>query len=260
MGMPLKNPPVYFTVSQIRFNPILKLVDFVPTIQESMRKAGYADFSTQTSVIIQITIQDGRATPAPQALERYSFSNLDKTLTFVLDAQSLTLQSTNYGHFSAFLDEFMSRLKVVHDTVNLAFTERVGLRYLDRVMPMAGEDLGQYLVHEVLGIGNRLKGKKLHGYSESLSDFDGVMLRSRVVIQEGGLAFPPDLQPDNMPVDAKFTEYVGISAILDNDGFVEQREEFCLESVTKHLHIIHNVVGQAFKATTTPHALEVWSR
>lgn len=260
MGTPLKNPPVYFTVAQVRFNAILKLGDFLPTIQESLRQAGYVDFSAQTSVVIQITIQDGQATPAPQTQERYSIGKLDKSHVFLLDAQSLTLQSTSYGHFDAFLAEFMRGLQVVNDAVGLAFTERVGLRYLDRVMPLAGEHLGQYLVQEVLGIGSRLKGNTVHGYSESLSDFEGAMLRSRVVIQDGGLAFPPDLQPDNMPVDGKFTEYVGLSAILDNDGFVERREEFSMETVEKHFHVIHDVVGQAFRATTSEHAKEVWNR
>ena len=33
MGTPLKNPPVYFTVAQVRFNPILKLAEFLPAIQ-----------------------------------------------------------------------------------------------------------------------------------------------------------------------------------------------------------------------------------
>lgn len=30
MGEPLKNPPVYFTVAQVRFNMLLKLADYLP--------------------------------------------------------------------------------------------------------------------------------------------------------------------------------------------------------------------------------------
>ena len=55
MGTPLKNPPVYLTLAQVRFNPILKLADFLPSIQESFRQAGYPDFNRQRIISIQLT-------------------------------------------------------------------------------------------------------------------------------------------------------------------------------------------------------------
>ena len=60
MGTPLKNPPVYLTLAQVRFNPILKLVDFLPSIQESFRHAGYPDFEHQHLISIQVAMQDGQ--------------------------------------------------------------------------------------------------------------------------------------------------------------------------------------------------------
>ena len=134
MGTPLKNPPVYLTLAQVRFNPVLKLADFLPAIQESFRQAGYPDFNRQQVISIQFTAQDGQPpapTPVPQ--ERFQLGNVEKTHTFILDGQSLTLQSTNYGQFETFSACFLEGLEIVHDAVKLAFTERVGLRYLDRV-------------------------------------------------------------------------------------------------------------------------------
>lgn len=266
MGTPLKNPPVYFTICQVRFNQLLKLAEFLPAIQEGFSKAGYPAYETQSNLVIQMVAhvpQEGKPEqlqPMPSTHDSYQFGNLECTHLFMLDSQALTLQSTQYGCFEAFSAEFLKGLRIVHEAVDLSFTERIGLRYLDRVMPVEGDALEQYLVPEVHGLLNRLGGQGLYTYSEAMSQQDDVKLRARVVIQGGELAFPPDVQPNKMVIDARFHDYQGVSAILDNDGFVEKREAFSLETVAAHLNQIHDMVDVAFKATVTDHAFEAWGR
>lgn len=260
MGTPLKNPPVYLTLAQVRFNPILKLVDFLPSIQESFRHASYPDFERQHLISIQVTMQDGQPTPTPVPQDRFQFGNVDQTHMFIVDGQSLTLQSTNYGQFESFSECFLKGLNIVNDVVKLAFTERVGLRYLDRVMPQENETIEQYLVDQVHGLTSRLGGKPLYSYTEALNEIGNIKLLSRVAIQDGPLAFPPDLQPGNMVVTERFSAYTGKSAILDNDGFVEGRESFSVNTVATHLDAIHKVIGTAFKTTATPFAFAAWDK
>lgn len=261
MGSPLKNPPVYLTLAQVRFNPILKLADFLPSIQESFRQVGYPDFDRQHLISIKLTATDGQPpTPTPFPQERFQFGNVEKTHTFILDGQSLTLQSTNYGQFETFSACFLEGLNIVHDAVKLAFTERVGLRYLDRVMPQLGETIEQYLVEQVHGLTSRLDGRSLYSYTEAMNEIGSIKLLSRVAIQDGPLVFPPDLQPGNMRISERFTSYVGISAVLDNDGFFEAREAFSTNAVADHLDVIHKVIGAAFKTTATPYAFLAWDK
>lgn len=264
MGTPLKNPPVYLTLAQVRFNPILKLGDFLPGIQDSLRHRGYPDFELQRGFSIQLLIQDGKANaqPMPQQIpqERYLFGNADRTHLFMLDSQSLTLQSTNYGHFESFSKCFHDGLSIVHNAVELAYTDRVGLRYLDRVMPQTGETVDQYLADSVQGLKSKLGGKSIYSYSEAMNEIGDIKLVSRVAIQDGPLAFPPDLQPGTMVVARKFLDYAGPSAILDNDGFFEGREEFSLDKVYGHLDTIHRTIGDAFRSTATQYAFEAWDK
>lgn len=260
MGTPLKNPPVYLTLAQVRFNPILKLVDFLPGIQESFRHAGYPDFEHQHLISIQVAMQNGQPTPKPVQQDRFQFGNVEKTHMFILDGQSLTLQSTNYGQFETFSACFLKGLDVVHNAVELAFTERVGLRYLDRVIPQEGESIEQYLAEQVHGLTSHLGGKPVYSYTEALNEVGTIKLVSRVAIQDGPLAFPPDIQPGNMAVAERFVSYAGKCAILDNDGFVEGREAFSPKAVSDHLHAIHEVIGAAFKATATPYAFTAWDK
>lgn len=65
MGAPLKNPPVYFTIAQVRFNTILKLAEFLPAIQENLRNAGFPDFGVQKTVVLQLLSQNGQPAPCP---------------------------------------------------------------------------------------------------------------------------------------------------------------------------------------------------
>ena len=261
MGTPLKNPPVYLTLAQARFNPLLKLADFLPSIQESFRLAGYPDLDRQQLVSIQLsTLGVNPPAPTPIQQERFQFGNVEKTHTFILDAQSVTLQSTNYGQFESFSKCFLQGLEIVDSAVKLAFTERIGLRYLDRVMPQDGDTIEQYLVEQVHGLASRLQGRSVYSYSEAMNEVGNIKLLSRVAIQNGPLAFPPDLQPGSMRVGEQFVSYTGISAILDNDGFVEVREPFSLNSVIEHLDAIHKVIGAAFKTAATPHAFSVWDK
>lgn len=258
MSEPMKNPPVYFTVAQVRFNTLLKLVDFLPSIQDGLRKAGYPAFAAHNSVALQFVMQDGQAVPTPVAQEHYLFANVGQTHSFILTSDALTFQSTDYGTFELFSDALLNGLALVHSVVGLDFTDRVGLRYLDHVFPRQGDSLEQYLAPEALGLSLRLGGQPLHAYSETFSAFGDVRLRARVVVQEGPLAFPPDLLPQGMAVQARFAEAVGRHAILDTDGSVEGRQLFSLEKVGHYLSGIHEVIGAVFKATVTDYALQVW--
>lgn len=261
MGTPLKNPPVYLTLAQVRFNPILMLSGFLPSIQERFRHAGYPDFVRQNIISIQVTIQEGQQpAPTPVTKELFQLGNAEKTHTFILDEQSLTLQSTNYDHFEAFSACFLKGLNIVNDVVNLAFTERVGLRYLDRVMPQSGEMIEQYLVAEAKGMSSQLDGNSLYAFTESMNEIGNIKLLSRVAVQEGPLAFPPDIQLGNMQIFERFKSYVGKSAILDNDGSVEGREAFSMQAVGKHLDAIHQVIGKAFRTTVSTYALNAWDK
>lgn len=260
MGVPLKNPPVYFTIAQVRFNPILKLAEFLPVIQENLRNAGFPDFGVQKTVILQLVSQNGQPAPVPAMQDRYSFGNLNRTHAFLLESDKLTIQSTKYGSFEDFSDLFLKGLAIVHEAVRLDFTERVGLRYLDRIIPSGSETLSLYLTSDVMGLGSRIGGKALHSYFETLCEVDAIKLYSRILTVVGGVQFPPDLVPGTLVVDDRLAKYDGLHAILDNDGFYEAREIYSLNAVQNHLTNIHKIIGAAFRATASAHAFKIWSQ
>jgi uncharacterized protein (TIGR04255 family) len=258
MGTPLTNAPVYVTVAQVRFNAILKLAEFLPTIQERFRTSGFPDYAVNKVIVIQIANQNGQPVPTPGFQEHYAFRNIEKTLSFILETDKLSFQSTRYGTFERFSETFLQGLSIVHDVVRLDFTERIGMRYLDRVSPVGSDTLDQYLVPEVRGLSDCVGGTPLRSFYEVLSQNGDIKLLSRVITQTGPLAFPPDLMPGDMAIDPRFAAYDGLHAILDNDGFFDGRESYSSETVGRYLTAIHDAVTKAFRATVTPHALKVW--
>ncbi|UIF88420.1 TIGR04255 family protein [Cupriavidus sp. UYPR2.512] len=258
MGKPLKNPPVYFTLAQVRFNALLKLSEYLPSIQDGLRRTGFPAFSTHSNVVLQFSVQEGQAVPQPVPQVQYLFANVEQTHSFVLSPESLTFQSTNYGTYESFSGAFLKGLSLVHDLVNLDFTERVGLRYLDHVFPKHGDPLERYLAPQVQGLGDSLGGQALHTFVEMFNAVGDTRLRARVLTQDGSLAFPPDLLPHGMIVQPRFSQARGKHAILDTDGFIEGRKLFSLEGVGNSLGAIHDVIGAAFRRIITPHALAVW--
>lgn len=264
MGKRMSNAPVYFTVAQVRFNPVLNLEGYLPTIQDRMRAARFPDFKRQVfqQLIVPFSAGDGGQIPTPSFLPqaRCVFGDIEGTSEFVLENNALALQTTAYETFETFSKVLLEGLGIVHEALRLDFTERVGLRYLDAVLPRASESLSDYLTPEVLGLSQKINGQMLHSVSETVAMNAVGQLISRVIIQDGHVGLPPELMALAPRLAPRFTQPNGRHAIIDTDAFHEQREAFSLEKLESRLVALHDEILKSFEATATPHALAVWAQ
>ncbi len=265
MGNKMANAPVYFTIAQVRHNPVLSLDSYVPGIQESLRRVGYPDFKRGMAVAFNLAPLVGgdkqQEQPQPLRFERFMFSNMESTRGFILEQNALSLQSTEYDTFESFSGELLKGLEIVHQAISLGFSERVGIRYLDAVVPVGGEkEFPKYLIPEVLGLASRLGEDVIvsHSFSETHIRTAVGNVLSRTIIQNGPLGFPPDLQPLGLKVAERFTKVSGVHAIIDTDGSYETRETFDLDALKRKLQALHDEIIKVFQATVTEHAFKVW--
>lgn len=263
MGKKMKNAPVYFTLAQIRFNPILNMEGFLPAIQEKMRIAHFPDFKRETiqQLVFQVGLPgDGSQAQAPSVAPqpRCFFGNIDRSTEFVLEHNALAIHTTNYDTSPPFFKLLLDGLKIIHDTIRLDFTERVGLRYFDAILTKNNESLSEYLTPEVLGLSLKLGDKLSHAYSETVTLNTSGQLVSRVIIQDGHVGLPPEIATLAPTIKSKFTEPTGRHAILDTDAFYEQREVFSLERLNSKLVALHAEIKKSFNATVTPFAIKAW--
>jgi uncharacterized protein (TIGR04255 family) len=259
MGKKLENAPVYFTIGQVSYNPILNLDSYLNPIQEKFRKAGYPGFKTLTSKTFNLGSGGIKDTEVPQFEQnrQYIFSNMDETSNFVLDGNALSFQVCNYDTFKEFSDSLFQALKIVNDAISLNFSQRVGLRYLDAIVPKKGETLEKYLIPEVLGFGSKSEENFVYSFSESRNKVrEDITLLSRVIIQNGPFGVPPDLV--GIKVGRKFLEISGMHATVDTDAFYKSRKLFNMSELKDDFNKLHNATSNAFKEITTDYAFSIW--
>ncbi len=263
MSKKMNNAPVYFTVAQVRFNPVLNLDNYLPNIQERMRTAHFSDFKRET--IQQLVMQlappaEGGQPPAssfsPRA--RCVFGDIGRTTEFILEHNGLSLQTVDYDTSGTFFETFLKGMEIVHSILQLDFIERIGLRYFDAVIPKSEHSLSNYLVPEVLGLSHKLEGRLVHSFTETVTMNTIGQLVTRVIVQDGKIGLPPDIAPLAPQINSKFTEKEGRHAIVDTDAFYQQREAFELETINAKFSDLHMEIEKSFKATVTDFALNEW--
>jgi uncharacterized protein (TIGR04255 family) len=265
MGTKLNKAPVYYTVVQVQFNPILNLESYLPSIQPKMRDARFPDYRPEVfqRLVLPFGGSDGGQVSAPtlSSQPRYTFGDIEGRTSFVLESNSLAFQTTEYNTFETFSAAFIKGLGIVHDAIRLDFVERIGLRYLDAILPLnSGESLGDYLVPEVMGLSARVKGKLQHSVSETISVVGASQFVTRVLIREGHVGLPPELVQHAPVIAPRFTQQeASLHAIVDNDASITQREVLDLTKITSHLVFLHEEIKTSFESTVTKHALTAWA-
>ncbi len=265
MTKKMKNAPVYFTVAQVRFNTVLNMEAYLSTIQERMRGSRFPDFKRESvhQLILPFTTTSApveNQPPAPSFIPqaRCRFGNIEGTTEFILENSSIALQTTEYDTHETFFKIFVDGLTIIHEAMRLDFTERVGLRYFDAVLPKSGEKLSDYLTPEVMGLSTKLPDQLAHSYSETVTINTSGKLISRTIIQHGHVGLPPEIAPLAPKLNARFTGPEGLHAILDTDAFYDQREAFDLGKIGSKLVALHSEIKKSFTTTITPFARKAW--
>lgn len=266
VGERMKKAPVYFTIAQVRHNPVLRLGSYAPDIQDRMRKAGYPDFKRGVAIAFSLMTQIGDEpqpqNPEIQKVERLMFFSTDSTRGFIVEQNALSFHTTEYDTFESLTDELMKGVSIVHESVMLAHTERIGLRYLDAIVPPNGEEgLPDYLAPGVLGLSRRLPDnvRVTHSFSETHIQTDECVVLARTMIQSGPLSFPMDLQPVGVKLADRFLKINGVHAIVDTDASIEGRHVFDLDAIKSQLVTLRKGIGLAFDAIVMPPALAAWN-
>lgn len=254
--------PVFYTLMQVQFNPIAQMSEYVARLQEHLRRNGFPDFRAENLFELAIRRLDELQPDVQQHQQmRWSFTNIQRTEGYLLLSNALVFHTTTYDTFQDFLNKSIIGLNLVHEIVDLAYIERIGLRYLDAIVPMNIDDtLEQYLNPSLLGLSANLEGRLGHSFTETVTTIADGNLVARAVITDGALALSPDLFPLQLELQSRFTAINGRNAVLDNDYSVMiKRERFDLEKIENQLVESHKIITNAFMVSVTDHARDKWA-
>jgi uncharacterized protein (TIGR04255 family) len=260
VGKKLADAPIFYTVGQIRFNPVLNMGEYVAKLHEPLRKE-FPDVSREETLRLQVNLAaaDNRDAVNSSASPRWKFTNLKKTTGYILHTDALVFHTTAYETSEEFSKALLRGLELIDKTIGLSYIEGVGLRTLDAVIPKQNKTLDFYLHHQVLGFHGLLEGNLKHNITENVSFFPTGQQVSRVVILNGSIGIPVDLFPITLTLNPKFQQLNALHAILDLDHNRQERFEFDLEEVRARINQVKQGVTEVFRKIVTEQALETWA-
>lgn len=262
----MSNAPVYYALAQAHFNPVAAMSKYVDQIQDRLRREGYPLFEPQQITHLVVPGPGQSQQTEPQITHTFSWliTGSGRTAGFILTPSALTYHTTAYETHNEFVPVLLLGLAVVHEVVTLDHVSRLGLRYLDAVLPRDNESVQQYLVGGLHGI--EFNATQRYMMTESVFGTETGplvptgMLVTRVHRMTAPLGFPPDMQPNGLTVTPKFeVKGARAHAVIDTDHFVEGHMPIDMDKLSEQLLSLHATIQSVFRATTTDHARAAWA-
>lgn len=252
-ALKLENSPLVLVLSQVRFEPVLKMSDQIADIQDAMRKEGLIRFSQEETQ--QITFGP-KLTTSQQT--RWIFGNREQTEAVVLTNDFFVYEVTEYDLFETFVDRLLALLQPVRTKAELPFASRIGLRYIDLILPGGGHSVDDFIAPSLRGLSAKDLGAKSVNYQfviESQTEIGRFFIRS---YESSGEHFlPPDLQTKHLKF-SKSTSSDDQFRVLDLDHVSDQEIDFEGDALKKHFWRLHETTERGFVAATTADAIKYW--
>lgn len=250
----LEKSPLVYVVAQVRIGAVLKMTDYIPEIQERMRKASYSLY--RPSQVRELEI--GPSGTETRITGKWAFDRIDRTTGFVVQADSVAFHTTIYDTHEIFFTNLQQGLQIVQDVVGIEASERLGLRYVDAFQAAAEHKLADYVKEGLRGVDlEHIGARKPQSFTSLIADTDvGGQLVVRIALSTRGV-LPPNLVPQDLVSAKTFDEGKPIG-ILDYDHFVEKPEEFSVEGAIERFGGLHGILSHVFHETVSDFALEDW--
>ncbi len=260
----MSNAPVYYALAQAHFNPVAAMAKYVDQIQDRLRREGYPLFELQKFMKLVVPGHDQPQEPQIQQAVSWRMTRSDQTAGFILGPSTITYHTTHYQTHNQFIPELLRGLKAVHEEVSLDHVSRLGLRYLDAVLPRAGESTEQYLAGGLHGIDFNAARQRAMTETVFATDTHPLVTRGTLVVRVyravAPLGFPPDMLPTGLVIAPSFDiKEAREHAIIDTDHYVEGRMPVEMDKLNEQLLSLHGTIKSVFGATTTDHARSAWA-
>lgn len=261
----MSNAPVYYALVQAHFNTVA-MKNYVEDIQDGLRRRGYTLFEPLTTMQVKFSDSNNQQQAVPEVARNVAWliTDSERQCGFIIANSSLTFHTTHYKTHHEFIPELIRALEVVHEVVQLDHVTRVGLRYLDAVLPNGTETVDEYLAEGLHGID--LEYKRIQSLHESVFQTscgplmsEGIMI-NRVHRRNGRLGFPPDIQPHNLDVMEKFKNTPESDhAILDFDHYAIGKVPLDFAGLEHQITSLHDGITSAFKTVSSDYARQIWT-
>lgn len=259
----LSKPPLVYVLAQITISPIQAMANYIPDIQENLRKdfPGYEEIQATE---IQLT---AGSMPVLSPFTQWHFTNQSRTLGILIQHNALTIHSSKYDSFVQLSNSFSDAIRKINAILKIGFYSRIGLRYINFIP----QSIDKYINKQLLGFrvnpGNNsedifftrtetvqqtihgtLKIQTVHAHKNSIQNHEKICI-------------PPDLMPIagylNLQNDESTSPYF---VILDIDHFMMNNDSnFDAKEIFIKLENLHKEIYSTFREAVTDIAISDWS-
>lgn len=253
-ALKLHKSPLILVLAQVRFAPVLLIKEYIPAIQDELRRQKYSDYRAEQIQQVRFTGAEVKA----EQTNRWVFASRDRREAVIIAPDFVVCETSNYDVFETFLDKFQPVLALLRETISPDFAGQVGLRYVDLIRPSQGKAASDYLCESLRGLSkDRLKATSaLQQFIVQAQTGHGE-LTIRSFDSSGESILPPDLASAHIELSLN-VDTNELCRILDIDHISRVQSDFDPSMLVDRLWDLHGPSEDAFLAATTSEAIESW--
>ncbi len=267
--IPLSKQPLALVLIQLRYSPILNLKEYIPPIQDRLRKIGFPLVYLKNMKKLVISSSE----LMPMDMQQWKFETQDKRSSVIVDQDQALLQTTDYHSFEEFLKRYFAVLQPIleiteHDIHGRA--QRVGLRYVDQVTLQSDTDtIDSYLRPPMRGMVSPFFKNKHKQYTHievgetELRNGQKGTLSIRVLRNAEGLDLPSDLFQE-APLRLRMIDVKDDFALIDMDHgceepFSHNQVGIPIQQLEELYFSLHDTIIEVFhESVVTGEGVEKW--
>lgn len=256
------NAPLAYVLAEVRTELLADIKNYQPKLAGRFRD----EFPIQRTMHAAKLVASGAQflfEPEPDAA--WEFATPDNRVAVILRTNGIVLHATAYSDSRDFLARLQRVVGVVAEEVPSVYVNRLGLRYIDFILPASGEEPESYVDRRLnpdLGLSKQAGGPD--ATTLAVYRMDEGQLTLRYVRGRGKPEVPPDLgmlslDPSPLMKPGAIADRQP-TAILDTDRMLlcSPVERLDPGRVREHFVRMRHDISTAFQATITDHARRVW--
>ncbi len=262
----MEKAPVYFALAQVRFTPVKAMSKYIDEIQDTLRLEGYPLFEKREEAQIKFDFKGPNQPPEPtfDTITRWYITNADNTAGFVLSNEYIIFQTADYDTREPFFQAIMKGLNLVIKHARPSLIRRLGIRYLDAVLPDDDESMEQYLADGLHGVSPGLKLLQASNEMVFQTAVEPIIkngiLAAKIYKANGELGYPPDIAPHAISMLPKFSNASPRwHCCIDTDHYVEGNINHDEDEILEQFLSLHGVLKSTFRSMVSDYALHKWN-
>ena len=257
------NAPLALVIAAINTSKVTTLGKAIGALQERLAQ----DFPELINGVAHNVTLGGQGMVATENIPAWLFISEDRTSAAVFRPDLVALQSTGYKNWEQFKDQIRAVMTAYAATVPVPVVGRIGLRYIDLIVPRDGEAPEMYVQQGMRGATTSLaKSKRAVVRTQTTQLFsDSSGMSVTYTSDDAADAESPVFQEltnekhlAKSEVMARAIAHSGNVASLDIDRWEQTRSKFDVASILSQLEAFHDHQRKAIDEVATPHALAVW--